>query len=213
MRLLFAAVAAVILAIPGHNADAELRLDEVGSLIQLERQGLKSVPKGTLKWALGAAEADTSSKVVYNADWLKSLPNGKGGDQFTCLAEALYFEARGESIKGQVAVAEVILNRVESSKFPDSVCGVINQGTGRKYACQFTYTCDGHAEKVGNPAAYARVAKIAKAMLSGMPRRLTDGATYYHTTAVKPNWSRVFAHTATIGVHRFYREDRRTAQN
>ena len=213
MRLLFAAVAAVVLAIPGHDADAELRLDEVGRLIELERQSLKSVPTGTLKWALGAAEADTSRKVVYNADWLSSLPNGKGGDQFTCLAEALYFEARGESIKGQVAVAEVILNRVESSKFPDSVCGVINQGTGRKYACQFTYTCDGHAEKVGNPAAYARVAKIAKAMLSGMPRRLTDGATYYHTTAVKPNWSRVFAHTATIGVHRFYREDRRTAQN
>lgn len=212
MRLIFAALAAVVLALPGHDAGAELRPNEVGSLIQLERQGLKSVPKGTLKWALGANQPAKPGTINYDEAWLKSLPNGKGGEQFNCLAEALYFEARGESIKGQVAVAEVILNRVESNKFPDTVCGVINQGTGRKYACQFTYTCDGHAEKVSNPKAYARVAKIAKAMLSGMPAKLTDGATYYHTTAVNPNWARVFAHTATIGVHRFYRENTRLSQ-
>lgn len=212
MRLIFAALAAATLGMSGHGANAELRPNEVGSLIQLERQGLKSVPKGTLKWALGDSRPTASKGLAYDEAWLNSLPNGKGGEQFACLAEALYFEARGESIKGQVAVAEVILNRVESNKFPDTVCGVINQGTGRKYACQFTYTCDGHAEKVTEPRAYARVAKIAKAMLSGMPQKLTDGATYYHTTAVSPRWARVFAHTATIGVHRFYREDRRLSQ-
>lgn len=212
MRLIIAALAAVVLGLPGTGAKAELRPNEVGSLIQLERQGLKSVPKGTLKWALGASQPEASGAKTYDEAWLASLPNGKGGEQFTCLAEALYFEARGESIKGQVAVAEVILNRVESHKFPDTVCGVINQGTGRKYACQFSYTCDGHAEKVSEPRAYARVAKIAKAMLSGLPAKLTDGATYYHTTAVNPNWSRVFAHTTTIGVHRFYREDTRLSQ-
>ena len=213
MRLIFAACAAALLGIWGHGAEAELRQDEVGSLIKLERQGLQSVPKGTLKWALGAVAPEQSGGMEFSQAWLDSLPRGKGGEQFECLAEALYFEARGESIKGQVAVAEVILNRVESSKFPDTVCGVINQGTGRKYACQFTYTCDGHAEKVNEPRAYARVAKIAKAMLSGLPRRLTDGATYYHTTAVAPNWSRKFAHVATIGVHKFYRPNRRLSSN
>ncbi|AKO97348.1 MAG: cell wall hydrolase [Marinovum algicola] len=212
MRLIIAGIAAAILGLPGHGAKAELRPNEVGSLIQLERKGLKSVPKGTLKWALGANQPKSAGSIDYDEAWLRSLPNGKGGEQFTCLAEALYFEARGESIKGQVAVAEVILNRVESNKFPNTVCGVINQGTGRKYACQFTYTCDGRAETVGNPGAYARVAKIAKAMLSGLPHKLTGGATYYHTTAVRPNWSRVFAHTTTIGVHKFYREDTRLSQ-
>ena len=151
MRLIIAGIAAAILGLPGHGAKAELRPNEVGSLIQLERKGLKSVPKGTLKWALGANQPKSAGSIDYDEAWLRSLPNGKGGEQFTCLAEALYFEARGESIKGQVAVAEVILNRVESNKFPNTVCGVINQGTGRKYACQFTYTCDGRAETVGNP--------------------------------------------------------------
>lgn len=213
MRNFIAACAAALLTTWGNGADAELRPNEIGSLIQIERQGLKSVPNGTLKWALGTAKPRQPGSVEFSEAWLASLPRGKGGDQFTCLAEALYFEARGETIKGQVAVAEVILNRVDSAKFPNSVCGVINQGTGRKYACQFTYTCDGHDEKVSEPAAYARVAKIAKAMLSGLPRNLTDGATYYHTTAVSPSWSRKFAHTTTIGVHKFYRPNRRLSQN
>ncbi len=69
---------------------------------------------------------------------LAAMPVADGGPDWHCLTEALYFEARGESVKGQIAVAEVILNRVASPKFPDSVCAVVNQGTGRKYACQFT---------------------------------------------------------------------------
>lgn len=205
MRHFIAACAAAILTIWGHGADAELRPNDIGSLIQLERQGLKTVPNDTLKWALGTAAPRASGSVDFNEAWLASLPRGKGGDQFTCLAEALYFEARGETIKGQVAVAEVILNRVDSAKFPNSVCGVINQGTGRKYACQFTYTCDGHPEKINEPRAWDRVGKVAKAVLNGAPRVLTDGATHYHTTAVHPRWARKYTRTGKIGVHVFYR--------
>lgn len=212
MRLRIAAVAAVFAFFGGQAAQAELRLDEVGSLIQVERQGLKNVPNATLKWAMGAAKPLGSGKVDYSQAWLSSLPKGEGGKQWACLAQALYFEARGESIKGQVAVAEVIMNRVDSSRFPDTVCGVINQGTGRKYACQFTYTCDGIAEHINEPTAYARVGKIARAMLSGLPRKLTHGATYYHTTAVRPKWARVFDHTTTIGVHKFYRNVRQASR-
>ncbi|EEX14976.1 cell wall hydrolase SleB [Citreicella sp. SE45] len=149
----------------------------------------------------------------YDRAWLASQPEASGGAQFQCLAEALYFEARGESLKGQFAVAEVILNRVDSPRFPNSVCGVINQGTGRKYACQFTYTCDGLPEHISEPAAWDRVAKVAKAMLSGAPRALTNGATFYHTHAVRPSWSRKFTKTASIGDHFFYRAGYRVSSN
>ena len=79
------------------------------------------------------------SAIEYSREWLKRQKFAHGGDLWQCLTEALYFEARGESVKGQFAVAEVILNRVDSAAFPNTVCGVIHQGTGRKYGCQFTY--------------------------------------------------------------------------
>lgn len=212
MGLRFAAVSAIVAIFLGQGAAAELRLDEVGSLMRVERQGLRNVPNATLKWAMGAVKPRGSGKLDYSQRWLNALPSGQGGQQWACLAQALYFEARGESIKGQVAVAEVIMNRVDSSQFPDTICGVVNQGTGRKFACQFTYTCDGIAENINDPSAYKRVGKIARAVLSGLPRHLTHGATHYHTTAVNPKWARVFAHTATIGVHRFYRHVRQASR-
>lgn len=144
-------------------------------------------------------------QIEYSRTWLAAQPRANGGNDWSCLTEALYFEARGETIKGQFAVAEVILNRVDSARFPNSVCGVVNQGTGRKFACQFTYTCDGRAERVNEPQAYEDVGKVARAALAGAPRRLTSGATFYHTTAVRPRWSRKFRRTAAIGVHLFYR--------
>lgn len=130
-----------------------------------------------------------------------------------CLAEALYFEARGESVRGQFAVAEVILNRVESSRFPDTLCGVIKQGTGKKYQCQFTYTCDGRKEVIREKKAYERVSKVARAAIDGVSEELTEGATHYHTKAVNPSWSRAYKETARIGVHIFYRHNYRTASN
>ena len=145
--------------------------------------------------------------------WIDAQPAVTGDEQWACLAQALYFEARGESVRGQFAVAEVILNRVDSAKFPDTVCKVIHQGTGRKFACQFTFTCDGYPETIREKGAYARVGKIAKLMMDGAPRDLTDGATYYHTKAVNPRWARKFARTTTIGVHHFYRPHVRVSQN
>ncbi|SHE40107.1 Cell wall hydrolase CwlJ, involved in spore germination [Litoreibacter ascidiaceicola] len=145
-----------------------------------------------------------SGKLITDASTLRALPAATGGPQWRCLAEALYFEARGETVKGQIAVAEVILNRVSSSRFPDTVCGVIKQGTGRKYACQFTYTCDGRPEHISEPGAFDRVGKIARMMLNGAPRKLSGGATFYHTTAVNPRWASKFRRTARHGVHLFY---------
>lgn len=151
--------------------------------------------------------------VELSRSWIDDQPKAKGGDEWKCLTEALYFEARGETVKGQFAVAEVILNRVESQRFPSSACGVINQGTGKKYQCQFTYTCDGHNEVIHEPRAYERVAKVARVALDGIAPPLTKGATHYHTKAVNPRWSKVYTKTTAIGTHIFYRHTWRTASN
>ena len=128
-----------------------------------------------------------------------------GADSLHCLTEALYFEARGEGRSGQRAVAEVILNRVDSRTFPNSVCGVVHQRG------QFTYNKNARIREKGT---FARVQKVAHAALSGAPRTLTDGATYFHTGGVKPSWSRRFERTTRIGAHIFYRAGgRRVASN
>lgn len=123
-----------------------------------------------------------------------------------CLAEALYFEARGEGPKGQAAVAEVILNRVDSHAFPANVCGVINQ------PAQFSYTIGG-SKTIRNKSAYNRVLLVAQAALIGAPRDLTSGATYFHTPNVRPAWSHRFDRTVQIGRHIFYRGNHRVAAN
>ena len=130
----------------------------------------------------------------------------KGGPQWRCLAEALYFEARGKGLSGQGAVAEVILNRVKSRGFPGSVCSVVTQGTGRKNACQFSYTCDGKPEHVNNEAAFKRAGKIARVMMDGRPRVLTGDAVFYHNASVRPKWTRKLVRTTVIGDHIFYRK-------
>lgn len=128
---------------------------------------------------------------------------GTRRDRFTerdlnCLAEAIYHEARGESVKGQAAVAEVVLNRVDSNRFASSVCGVVNQPK------QFSYTIGG-PKPIRNKSAYMRARDIARQALTGAPRVLTGGATYFHTPAVNPSWSHRFQRTVRIGQHIFYR--------
>lgn len=154
-------------------------------------------------------------KVSFSRKWVDAQPEASGDEQWRCLSEALYFEARGETVKGQFAVAEVIMNRVKSSRFPGSLCGVIKQGTGRKFQCQFTYKCDGYKDIVAEHQAYARVAKVARAVIDGVDGTggLTDGATHYHTSAVRPAWARTYKQTARIGVHLFYRHNYRTARS
>ncbi len=208
-RTLTCIALALLTATPLH---AELNASKLGELMRQEQRNLNSAAEDHLK-RMVKAPAIASTSIKYDADWLSSQPTASGGKEWQCLAEALYFEARGETVKGQFAVAEVIMNRVDSARYPDSVCGVIHQGTGRKYACQFTFTCDGIPETISEPAAYRRVGKVAKLMLSGAPRNLTDGATHYHTTAVSPRWARVFPKTAKIGVHVFYRQPVRVSQN
>ena len=199
----------LILAAPTPGTASE---DVISELKRLEERGLARLGSARLEDLL-SAPAPRHSGVQFTRDWLDAQPVPRSSESLQCLSEALYFEARGETVKGQFAVAEVILNRVKSERFPDTVCGVIHQGTGRKYACQFTYTCDGKAETIAEPKSFERVQKVAQATLNRRIAPLTDGATHYHTTAVRPNWARVYTKTARIGVHIFYRHTFRTASN
>ncbi|TNC74996.1 cell wall hydrolase [Rubellimicrobium roseum] len=131
----------------------------------------------------------------------------RGDDEWRCLAEAIYHEARGESLTGQIAVAEVVLNRRDSGRYPATVCGVVEQGSGQRNMCQFSFYCDGLSDAVADDGAWDIAGRIARAMLDGAPRLLTDGAMFYHTRTVSPYWADDFTRTAAIGAHLFYRED------
>jgi len=211
-----AAVSALSMGL-AFSGGAAVQADEVlaarlGALLGQERAAIQQV--SDVRVAALTAVPPASARniptapdvITYDRAFLASQPTASGGEQWRCLAEALYFEARGESVRGMFAVGEVIMNRVDSARFPSSLCGVINQGTGRQYACQFTYTCDGNAEVIHEPAAWAKVGKVARLLMDGAPRQLTDGATHYHTRAVNPRWARVFPRTAAIGSHFFYRQ-------
>lgn len=194
----------------GGSNNPNVALDQrLGSLFGAERRALTSTELSSL---VRPAERNLSMSDKMTEDYLAVLPAPSGGDEWACLSEALYFEARGEKIKGIFGVAEVILNRVDDRRYPDSVCGVINQGTGERYRCQFTYTCDGRPETIRDIAAYEKVGKVARIMLNGAPRTLTNGATHYHTKSVNPRWSNIFPRTTTIGYHHFYREPSRNVR-
>jgi spore germination cell wall hydrolase CwlJ-like protein len=183
-----------------------------GSLLQAEKSthdALSTAQKVAL--AKGPDARGGKAKAVdieYTTEWLLAQADpaekSAGDKQWHCLKEALYFESRGEKIKGQFAVAEVILNRVASPAYPNSVCGVIAQGNSKN--CQFSYNCDGIPEVMHEDEAADIAGRIARVMLDGAPRTLTAGATHFHTHAVNPRWSNVFEQTASIGQHVFYRQ-------
>ena len=134
------------------------------------------------------------------------LAKGKRSGAKDCLATAIYFEARGESLKGQRAVGEVIVARTRQHGRPKSVCGVVYEGSARRTGCQFSFTCDGIADVVRSQAAWAR-AKRAAALVLGAngKRKVARGATHYHATSVRPYWASSLRKVARIGSHIFYR--------
>jgi spore germination cell wall hydrolase CwlJ-like protein len=129
-----------------------------------------------------------------------------------CLAEAMYYEARGEGLAGQEAVAEVVFNRVHSSGFPATVCGVVYEGSNLKHACQFSFTCNGDLNRPKNARAWAQAKFLAaKIMMGTMPLSdMTDDAVSYHAVDVQPGWAGQMERTVQIGNHIFYREPPRS---
>ncbi|UWU74986.1 cell wall hydrolase [Bradyrhizobium huanghuaihaiense] len=123
-----------------------------------------------------------------------------------CLAEAVYFESRGEAVRGQIAVAQVVMNRVFSGKYPDTVCGAVYQNKHRHFACQFTFACDNNPDVIREPEMWERAKKISKAMLDGQIWLPEVGkSTHYHAYWVRPSWVAEMKKMYKTGVHTFYR--------
>jgi N-acetylmuramoyl-L-alanine amidase len=122
-----------------------------------------------------------------------------------CLAMNVYHEARSEPMVGQYAVAHVVINRVQSNKYPNEVCAVVHQGFHKgKYKCQFSWYCDGKSDKANEELAWARSLIIADNVLRGKIPDVTKGSTHYHAVYVKPYWSASLRKTVAYGSHRFY---------
>ncbi len=127
-----------------------------------------------------------------------------------CLAQAIYHEARGESREGQLAVANVIINRAMSGRYPSSICGVVFQNADQgRYKCQFTFACDGRSDMGRERTAWNRSIKMAEDAFYEFQKGETPGVLpksvmFYHTTAVAPRWSHTFKRVAAIGAHVFY---------
>lgn len=121
-----------------------------------------------------------------------------------CLTAAVYYEAASEPDQGQRAVAQVVLNRVAHPAYPDTVCGVVYQGSERSTGCQFSFSCDGAIGRRPNPFFWERARRTAKAALSGYVEPAVGLATHYHTIQIHPYWAPSLNHITTIGAHRFY---------
>lgn len=140
--------------------------------------------------------------------------------EVSCFATGLYHEARGESRDGQLAVAQVILNRMKSSAYPDTACGVIYQNAHMRNRCQFSFACDRRPDDSKNAEIYAELKQMASQTLhlghapfpaetpAGNTAKKIEQATHYHTKAVSPSWGQKIEKVATIGAHIFYRSER-----
>lgn len=171
--------------------------------------------------ALDAIEAvDHSDGQALTSDMLASyakedfVPTAKrvklAESERNCLAQAIYFEARGESHEGQMAVANVVINRAFSGKYPTTICGVVYQNADRgKYKCQFSFACDGLPDVGREKAAWRNSLALADEAFREFQRGERPGVVpssvlFYHTVAVSPNWSNKFRRVAAIGAHVFY---------
>ena len=122
-----------------------------------------------------------------------------------CLTAAIYYEAAMEPDAGQQAVAQVVLNRMMHPSYPDTVCGVVYQGSERVTGCQFTFSCDGAMTRAPSAVYWQRARRVAERALAGYVYRPVGTATHYHTTEVSPYWAPSLNFIGTIGAHRFYR--------
>jgi spore germination cell wall hydrolase CwlJ-like protein len=126
------------------------------------------------------------------------------GRAVDCLTAAVYYEAASEPDQGQRAVAQVVLNRVAHPAYPNTVCGVVYQGSERTTGCQFSFTCDGALARRPNPFFWERARRTAIGALSGYVEPAVGLATHYHTIQIHPYWAPSLHHITTIGAHRFY---------
>lgn len=186
-----------VVADPDMKIMASLPVD-ADTPVKAGEMGVSVAPKGEVN--------SDNQRARTPADRLGLFDEKSRAKSEKCLAEVIYFEARGEAVRGQIAVAQVVLNRAFSGKYPDTVCGVVYQNKHRHLACQFTFACDNNADVIREPDMWDRAQKIAKAMLDGqlwLPE--VDRSTHYHAYWVRPSWVNEMKRMYKTGVHTFYR--------
>jgi len=151
--------------------------------------------------AIPISDAPNPAARPYRLDDAGALQEARSTD---CMAAAVYYEAGGESLDGQRAVAQVVLNRLRDPQFPKTVCEVVFEGAGRP-GCQFTFTCDGALDRPPAADGWAQARKVAEAALHGYVMKAVGGATHYHADYVAPGWSPALTKVAVVGQHIFYR--------
>jgi len=125
--------------------------------------------------------------------------------ELVCLALTVYFEARGESVYGQTAVARTVLNRVIDKRYPDTICEVVYQGGEGLNECQFSWYCDGRPDRPREAAAWDKALYVARRTLRYRNVPSLPGVTHYHAVYVQPHWAAGMEYVRTVGKHRFYR--------
>ena len=184
-----------VLAAP--HVDPEIKRTALDSVpdeaVDIEDGGESVAPKGEVTGE-GARPRTPAERL--------NLSGASRAKHQKCLANAIYFEARGEVERGQMAVAQVVLNRAFSGKYPDTVCGVVYQNKHRHFACQFSFACDNHREVIREPDMWDRAQKIAKASLDGQLWLPEVGkSTHYHAYWVRPSWVNEMRKMYKTGVH------------
>ncbi len=138
----------------------------------------------------------------------KPVPtNARSKNEMKCLAEAIYFEARSEPERGQIAVAQVVLNRLKNPAYPDTICGVVYQNKHKRNRCQFSFACDGIPDRINEKAAWERSQTLARRIMNDERTLYLDkvgASTHYHAQYVKPRWARFMNRKEKIGLHIFY---------
>ena len=191
-----------LIVMPGALPDPDLKITaSLPSAAEL----LKAGDSGESIAAKGEVNTD-NQRAKTPAERLGLFDEKARAKSEKCLTEAVYFEARGEAVRGQIAVAQVVMNRAFSGFYPSTVCGVVYQNKHRHLACQFTFACDRVADVVREPDMWDRARKIAKAMLDGqlwLPE--VAKSTHYHAYWVRPSWVNEMKKMYKFGVHTFYR--------
>jgi spore germination cell wall hydrolase CwlJ-like protein len=192
-----------LIVMPGALPDPDMKM--MASLPPAADEPLKAGDAGESIAAKGEVNTD-NQRAKTPAERLGLFDEKSRAKSEKCLTEAVYFEARGEAVRGQIAVAQVVMNRAFSGFYPSTVCGVVYQNKHRHLACQFTFACDRVADVVREPDMWDRAKKIAKAMLDGqlwLPE--VAKSTHYHAYWVRPSWVNEMKKMYKFGVHTFYR--------
>jgi Cell Wall Hydrolase len=209
---------------PGHTMSPERPAD--GDQPESAALGFDdgATPAAPLEFALNSSSPTSSDGVVVAVEdesGVTTVPQLSDADgkpnyaalidpkdsvrQMRCLAEAIYFESRGEPEEGQAAVAQVVLNRVRSGIYPTTVCGVVYQDRNRPFACQFSFACEGKSLRIEEPGPWAAATRIAQEVVSGSSYNpKVDVAVNYHANYVAPFWAGYLKRVDRIGAHIFY---------